>query len=76
MKRRVDDEARKLNAIESQMWTSDPEFYRQFNRAWGLWRSESSAWTDPQPARSSLWLLPVGLIVSGVLLCVVLVQTR
>ncbi|MGQ0846682.1 MAG: DUF3040 domain-containing protein [Sporichthyaceae bacterium] len=74
MKRRCDAERRALNAIESEMWTSDPEFYRQFGRAWS-----TPAGPPVAPRRRpvfGLWLLPVGLILSGCLLSVVLVSSR
>jgi hypothetical protein len=69
-----DPERRALNTIESELWTSDPEFYRQFGRAWEV--APGGRPVLPRRTRSYLWLWPVGLIGSGVVLCEFLVQSR
>ncbi|MGQ0466234.1 MAG: DUF3040 domain-containing protein [Sporichthyaceae bacterium] len=64
-----DHERRALNAIESDLWTSDPEFYRQFDQGWSHGRFH-------QAERSRLWLLPVTMVVSGFLLYVIFISSR
>jgi hypothetical protein len=75
MRDRRDDERRTLNAIESELWTSDPEFYRRFDQEWNSRRGRSAVAADRRRAPIR-WLLPVGLILTGLVLCLIVIRSR
>lgn len=75
MSKRPDDGRKALNAIESDLWASDPEFYRQFEQAWFSHAGRDVVAAVPRRA-VALWLVPLALIVIGVLLCMVVIQSR
>lgn len=80
MSKRADEERKRLHGIESHLWTGDPDFYRQFDQAWA---ARSRPGPDRphhrrrrSPWRPGIWMLPVSLIASGILLCMLLIESR